>query len=154
MEGPAPPHPERTPHDPRGRTPPNTRRRSTNQTPYGSHRHTPTGHREPHRGWRAHLDGENGLHPRRKPLGTPPRSPPPRPHRQPTAPATTRATSQAAEEDEARPQHPELGTETPRGHRITAQAPREGTPTNIYRTHQPEQHTETPAARTQRATHT
>ena len=79
---------------------PNTRRRSTNRTPYRPHRHTPTSHRKPHRGWRAHLHGESGLHPQRKPLGSPPRSPPPCPHRQATTPATTRATSQAPEEDE------------------------------------------------------
>ena len=78
---------------------PNTRRRSKNRTPYGSHRHTRTSHRKLHRGWSPHLHGENGLHPQRKPLGTPPRSPPPRPQRQATTPATTRATSQAPEED-------------------------------------------------------
>ena len=50
----------------------------------------------------------------------------------------------------ARPQHPELGTRTPRGHGTTAQAPREGT----YPTHKPERHTQIPTARTQRATHT
>ena len=85
---------------PQGTHAPNTRRRSTNRTPYGSHRHTPTSHQKPHRRWRAHLHGENGLQPQRKPLGTPPRSPPPRPHNQATTPATTRATSQALEEDE------------------------------------------------------
>ena len=78
---------------------PNTRRRSTNRTPYGSHQRTPTSQRKPHRGWRTNLHEENGLHPHRKPQGTPPRSPPPRPHRQATTPATTRATSQAPEED-------------------------------------------------------
>ena len=79
---------------------PNTRRPSANWTPYGTHQRTPTSHRKPHRGWRAHLHGENGLQPQRKPLGTPPRSPPPRPHHQTTTLATTRATSQAPEEDE------------------------------------------------------
>ena len=37
---------------------PITRRRSTNRTPYGPHRLTPTGHQKPHRGRRAHLHGE------------------------------------------------------------------------------------------------
>ena len=79
---------------------PNTHRRSKNRTPYGSHQRTPTSHRKPHGGWRAHLHGENGLHPQRKPQGTPPRGAPPRPDHQATTPAATRATSQAPEEDE------------------------------------------------------
>ena len=77
---------------PPGAPAPNTRRLSTNQTP--------TSHQKPHRGWRAHLTGENWLHPQRKPLKTPLCSPPSRLHRQATIPATTRATSQAPEEDE------------------------------------------------------
>ena len=83
-----------------GGAPPNTHRRSKHRTPYGSHQRTPTSHRKPHGGWRAHLHGENGLHPQRKLQGTPPRGAPPRPHRQATTPATTKATSQAPEEDE------------------------------------------------------
>ena len=78
--GPARPHPHRTPHDSRGRTP-----QHAPQTPYRSHQRTPTIHRKPHRGWRAHLDEENGA--------------PPRPHSQATTAAATRATSQAPEED-------------------------------------------------------
>ena len=78
---------------------PNTRPRSKNLTPYGSHQRTPTSHRKPHGGWRAHLHEKNGLHPERKPQGTPPCSAPPRPQRQTTTPAATRATSQAPEED-------------------------------------------------------
>ena len=70
------PHPQRMPHDPRGRTPP-TCRRGANRTPYRSHWHTPTSDRIPEREGRAHLHGENELHPQRKPQGTPPRSPPP-----------------------------------------------------------------------------
>ena len=81
-------------------TPPITHHRSKHRTPYGSHQRKPTSHRKPHGGWRAHLHGENGLHPQRKPQGTPPRGAPPRPHRQATTPAATRATSQALEEDE------------------------------------------------------
>ena len=84
---------------PRG-APPNTHCRSKHRTPYGSHQRTPTSHRKPHGEWRAHLHGENGPHPQRKPQGTPPHSAPPRPHRQATTPAATRATSQAPEEDE------------------------------------------------------
>ena len=61
-----------TPADP-ARVPaahtPNTRRQSTNQTPYRTHQRTPTSHPKPHRRWRAHLQGRNGLNPQRKPLG-------------------------------------------------------------------------------------
>ena len=53
----------------------------------------------------------------------------------------------------ARPQRLGLGTGTPRGHGTTAQAPREGNPTDTYPTHRPERHTQTPTARTQRATY-
>ena len=53
---------------PPGADAPNTRRRSTNRTAYGSHQHTPSSHQKPHRGWRAHLQRENGLHAQRKPL--------------------------------------------------------------------------------------
>ena len=53
----------------------------------------------------------------------------------------------------ARPQRPGLGTGTPRGHGSTAQAPREGNPTDTNPTHRPERHTQTPTERTQRATH-
>ena len=93
------PTPTERPTTPGG-APPNTHRRSKHQTPYRSHQRTPTSHRKPHGEWRAHLHGENGPHPQRKPQGTPPRGAPPRPHRQETTPAATRATSQAPEEDE------------------------------------------------------
>ena len=83
-----------------GGAPPNTHHRSKHRTPYGSHQHTPTSHRKPRGGWRGHLHGETGLHPQRKPQGTPPCGAPPRPHRQATTPAATGATSQAPEEDE------------------------------------------------------
>ena len=82
-----------------GGAPPNTHRQSKHPTQYGSHQRTPTSHRKPHGGWRAHLHGENGLHPQRKPQETPPRGAPPRPHCQATTPVATRATSQAPEED-------------------------------------------------------
>ena len=82
-----------------GGEPPNTHRRSKHQTPYG-HQRTTTSHRKPHGGWRAHLHGESGPHPQRKPQGTPPHGAPPRPQRQAMTPAATRATSQAPEEDE------------------------------------------------------
>ena len=84
---------------PRG-APPNTHRRSKHRTPCRSHQRTLTSHRKPHGGWRAHLHGDNGPHPQRKPQGTPPRGAPPGPHRHATTPAATRATSQASEEDE------------------------------------------------------
>ena len=54
----------------------------------------------------------------------------------------------------ARPQHPGLGTGTPRAHGIKAQAPREGNPTDAYTTHQPKRHAQAPTTRTQRDTHT
>ena len=52
----------------------------------------------------------------------------------------------------APPQRPGLGTETPRGHGTKAQAPREGNPTDAYRTHQPERHAQAPTPAPQ-ATH-
>ena len=83
-----------------GGAPPNTHHRSKHRTPCRSHQRTPTSHRKPHREWRAHLHGENGPHPQRKPQETPPHGAPPRPHRQATTSAATRATSQAPEENE------------------------------------------------------
>ena len=153
-EGPAPPPPPADAAEPPGTHAPNTRRRGASQTPYGSHRHTPTSHGKPHRGWRAHLHRENGLHPQRKPLATPPRSPPPRPHCQATTPATTRATSQAPEEDEGTATAPRARDRDPQRIRAHGTGPREGNPTDTYPTHQPEQHTQTPTARTERASHT
>ena len=133
---------------------PNTHRRSKKRTPYGSHQPTPTSHWKPHRGWRAHLHGENGLHPRRKPQGTLPRGAPPRSHHQATTPAATRATSQAPEEDEGTATETRARDRDSRGHGTKAQAPREGNPTGTYPTHQPKRHARAPTARTQRATHT
>ena len=52
----------------------------------------------------------------------------------------------------ARPQHSGLEAGTPRGHGTKTQAPREGNPADTYPTHQPERHTQTPPAQTQRAT--
>ena len=83
-----------------GGAPANTHRRSKHRTPYRSLQRTPTSHRKPHGGWRAHLHGENEPDPQRRPQGTPPHGAPPHPHRQATTPATTRATSQATDEDE------------------------------------------------------
>ena len=113
---------------PPGTHAPNTRRRSVNRTPYGSHRHTPTSHRKPHRGRRAQLHGESELHPQRKPLGTPPRSLPPRPHRQATTPATTRATSQAPEEDEGTATAPRTRDRDPQRTRDHGTGPQGGRP--------------------------
>ena len=92
------PTPTKRPTTP-GVPPPNTHRRSKHRTPYRSHQRTPTSHQKPHGEWRAHLHGENGPHPKRKPQATPPHGAPPRPHRQATTPAATRATSQALEVD-------------------------------------------------------
>ena len=52
----------------------------------------------------------------------------------------------------ARPHHPGLEARTPRRHGTEAQPPREGNPADTCQTHQPERHTQTPTARTQRAT--
>ena len=52
----------------------------------------------------------------------------------------------------ARPQHPGLEARTPKGHGTKAQAPREGNSADTYPTHQPQRHTQTPTALTQRAT--
>ena len=92
------PTPTKHPTTP-GDAPPNTHHRGKHRPPCGSHQRTPTSHRKPHGEWRAHLHGENGPHPQRKPQGTPPHGAPPRPHRQATTQATTRATSQAPGED-------------------------------------------------------
>ena len=113
---------------PPGTHAPNTRRQSANQTTYGSHRHTPTSHRKPHGRGRAHLHGENKLHPQRKPQGTTPRSPPPRPHRQATTPATTRATTQAPEEDEGTATAPRARDRDPQGRRDHGTGPQRGQP--------------------------
>ena len=121
----APPPPTDAARPP-GAHAPNTHRPSTNQKPYRSHRHTPTSHREPHRGWRAYLHKKNGLHPQRKPLGTPPRSPPPRPHRQATILATTRATSQTPEEDEGTATAPRVRDRDPQRTRDHGTGPHGG----------------------------
>ena len=113
---------------------PNTHHRSKHRTPCGSHQRTPTGHRKPHGEWRAHLHGENGPHPQRKPQETPPHGAPPRPHRQATTPATTRRPHKHRKRTKARPRHRRLGTETPRGHGTKAQAPRKGNPTDRHAT--------------------
>ena len=98
--GPAPPHPQRTPHDSRGRTPQTHYAEASigRRTDHASAH--PPATRKPHGEWRAHQHGENGPHQQRKPQGAPSHGAPPRPHRQATTPAATRATSQAPEEDE------------------------------------------------------
>ena len=139
-----PPPPADTARPP-GTHAPNTRRRSANRTPYGSHRHTHTSHRTPHRGGRAHLHGESELQPRRNPLKTPQRSPPPRPHNQATTPATTRATSQALEEDESTATAPRARDQDP-------QRTEGGQPHGHLPDSPAEQYTKTTTAPTQRAT--
>ena len=131
---------------------PNTRHQSTNRTPYGPHRLTPTSHQKPHRGRRAHLHREKGLHPQRKPPRTPPRSAPPCPHRQATTPATARATSQTPEEEESATTAPRARGKDPQRTQDQSRGPREGNPADTYLTHQPERHTQTPTAQTQRCT--
>ena len=96
---PAPPHPHRTTHSSRGRTPQHASPKQVSD-PYGSHQRTPTSHQKPHGEWRAHLHGENGPNRQRKLQGAPPHGAPPRPHCHATTQAATRATSQAPEEEE------------------------------------------------------
>ena len=113
---------------------PNTHHRSKHRTPCGSHQRTPTGHRKPHGERRAHLHGENGPHPQRRPQGTRrtahhhalTANRRPRPPRRPTHRHRKRT--------EARPRHPRLRTDSPRGHGTKAQAPREGNPTDRHAT--------------------
>ena len=153
-EGPAPPHPQRMPHDPRGRTPPthaaeaqigrqnahtDTRPPATgNHTSDGGHTcmgrmgYTHTGGHWEYR--RAAHDHTLTARRRRWP-------PQGRQHKH-------------RKRTKARPQHPGLGTGTPRGHGTTAQAPRDSNPTDTYPTHQHKRHTQTPTAGTQRAIHT
>ena len=107
---------------------PNTRHRNMYQTPYGPRRLTPTSHQKPHRGRRAHLHGEKGLHPQRKPPRTPPPSPPPGPHRQATTPATARATSQTPEEEEGAATAPRARGQDPRRTRDHSTGPPGGQP--------------------------
>ena len=111
-----------------GGAPPNTHHRSKHRTPYGSHQRTTTSHREPHGEWRAHLHGENGPHPQRKPQGTPPHGVPPRPHRQATTLAATRATSQAPEEDEGTATATRARDRNPRRTRDQGTGPQGGLP--------------------------
>ena len=112
--------------------PPNTHRRSKHRTPYSSHMRTPSSHRKPRGEWMAHLHGENGSHPQRKPQGTPPHGAPPRPHRQATTPASTRATSEAPEEDEGTATATRTRDRKPQRTRTKAQASREGNPTDRH----------------------
>ena len=125
------PTPTKHPTTPGG-APPNTHHRSKHRTPCGSHQRTPTSHRKPHREWRAHLHGENGPHPRRKPQGTPPHGAPPRPHRQATTRPPQGPPHRHRKRMKARPQGLRLKTKTPRGHGTKAQAPREGNPTDRH----------------------
>ena len=150
-EGPAPPHPQRTPHDPRRRPPPThaaaarIERRTNdtgsrppatrNHTGEGGHNYTARkgyghrrGRREHHRAARHHA-----LTARRRPR---PQQGPPQRHQK---------------RKRARPQRPGLEARTPRRHGTKAQSPREVKPSDTSQTHQPGQHTQTPTARTQRA---
>ena len=106
----------------------NTHRRSKSRTPYRSHQRTSTSHRKPHGRWRAHLHGGNGLHPQRKPQGTPPRGAPPRLHRQTTTPAATRATTQAPKEDNGTATAPRAGDRDPQRTRDQGTGPQGGQP--------------------------
>ena len=107
---------------------PNIRRQNTNLTPNRPHQLTPTCHEKPDRGKRAHLHGDKGLHPQRKPPRTPPSSPPPRPHRQAKTPATARATSQAAEEEEGAATAPRSREQDPKRTRDHSTGPQGGKP--------------------------
>ena len=126
--GPSRPHPELTPRDPRRRTLAKTRRQSTDLTPHGPHRLTPTDHRTPLRGRRTHPHVEKGLDPLREPPRTPPRSPPPSPHRQATTPATARATTQAPEDEEDTALTPRTRGKDPQTTRDQVTGPQGGQP--------------------------
>ena len=127
-EGPAPPQPEQTPRDPWRHTRGNTRRRSTNLTPHGPHRLTPTGHRNPHRGRRAHPHGEEGLHQLSESMRAPPRSSPPSPHRQATTLTTARATTETPEEEEDTATAPRARGKDPQRTRDQSTGPQGGQP--------------------------
>ena len=114
---------------------PNTHHRSKHRTLCRSHQRTPTGHRKPHGERRAHLHGENGPHPQRKPQGTPPHGAPPRPQRQATTPATTKATSQALEEDEGTAGAPTTRDRNPQRTRDQGTGPQGGQPHGPSRDH-------------------
>ena len=125
-EVPAPPHPHRTPHDPRGRTPPThaaearigrrTDHTSTRPPANGSHTgdggHTYTGRTGyTHSRWEDRRAAHHhALTARRRPR---PAQGPPHRHQERT---------------KARPQHPGLGAGTPREHGTKAQAPQRGQP--------------------------
>ena len=120
---PAPSEHGRTPGDPHPQ-----QRRGKSRTPYGSLQRTCTSHRKPHGEWRAHLHGGNGLHPQKKPQGTPPRGAPPHTHRQTTTPAATRATTQAPEEDDGTTTAPRARDRDPQGSRDQGTGPQGGQP--------------------------
>ena len=131
-EGPAPPHPQPTRRDPQRRTPAKTRRQSTDLTMHEPHRLTPTDHRTPYKGRRAHPHGEKVLPPPRQLPRTQPRSPPPRLHRQATTPATarptTQATAQAPEEEEDTAAIPRTRGKDPQRTRDQGTGPQGGQP--------------------------
>ena len=150
-EGPAAPHPQRTPHNPRRRTPrthaaeaqigrrtDHTRSSPpTTENHTGEGGHTHTGRRGyTHRGRRTdhhRAAHHHALTARRRPR---PQQGPPHRHRK---------------RKRARPQRPGLEARTPRGQGTKAQAPGEGNPVNTQLTHRPERHTRTPTARAQQA---
>ena len=121
------PTPTERPRTPGG-APPNMQRRSKQRTVYGLHQRTPTSHQKPHGEWRAHLHGENGPHPQRKPQGTLPHAAPPRPQCQATTPAATRATSQAPEEDEGKATATRARDQNPQRTRDEGTGPQGGQP--------------------------
>ena len=149
---PALPHPQRTPCDPRRRTPrthaaePRIGRRTDhtglrqpatgNQTREGGHTHR-GGRGYAHRGSRQEHGRAAHHHAFTAKRRSQPQQGPPHRHQK---------------RKRARSQHPGLEARTPRGHGNKAQAPREGNPADTYLTHQLERHTRTPTARTQRAT--
>ena len=153
-EGPTPPQPQRTPHNPRGRTPPTHAAeaqigRQTDHTdtrPPGTGNHTGDGGHTctgrtgyTHRG--GHWEYRRAAHHHTLTARRGPRPPqgPPHKHRKGT---------------KAGPQHERARDRDPQRTWDHGTDPREGSPTDTYLTHQPERHTQTPTARTQRATHT
>ena len=151
-EVPVPPHPQRSPRDPRSRTPPThtaearigRRTDHTGSRPPATRNHTGEGGQTytarkgyTHRGTRREhrrATCHHALTARRRP-------------RQQQGP-----THRHRKRKRAQPQRPGLEARTARQHGTKAQPPREGNSADACQTHQPKRHTQTPTARSQRAT--
>ena len=150
-DGPAPPHPQLTPRDPRGGKPAKTLRRSTDLTPHEQHRLTPIDYTDS-------AQGKEGT-PTRGEGATPPEGAAENTAAQPTttpsppgddpaaARATTQATAQAPEEEEDTAATPRTRGKDPQRTRDRGTGPQGGQrgghppdPTNPNGTPGPPQH--------------